>query len=206
MKNRIVKLITPVKSSCDNLINISKSRVPISATTKTVYDTVDFFENNIFLKDELKIETEPVKHKTALKEIINLHNNDGIKDVTQIKRMVQKIESGDDILHINRMPNIKLVKTTAAEWVLFDGHHSMLAYMLAGKKYLHEVPQLVVLDEEKGYISAEEILVFFGEHSKKLKGSAWRKKVINWQAAQEKQLGQRIQVNMGELLKSIIFF
>ncbi|MFH2105485.1 MAG: hypothetical protein ABII72_04620, partial [Parcubacteria group bacterium] len=128
MKNRIVKLITPVKSNCDNLINISKSRVPISATIKTIYNTVDYFENNIFLKDELKIETRPVKHKTDLKNIINLHNNDGIKDVAQIKRMVQKIESGDDILHINRMPNIKLVKTAAAEWVLFDGHHSLLAY------------------------------------------------------------------------------
>lgn len=196
--------MVPIKSTDDNLVSVSKSLIPISITIKTIYDTLDFFEKNIFLKGKINIATKQIKHKTNLKEIINLHNNNGIKDISQIKGMVQKIKSGDEIFNINRMPNIKLVKTTYKEWVLFDGHHSMLAYMVAGKKYLHEVPHLVVQDEKKGYVSDEEILVFFGEHSKKLMVTEWRKYVINWQNSIKKQLCRRIQKNMGELFESLI--
>ncbi len=204
MKNRIVKLMVPIKSTDGNLVSVSKSLVPISITIKTIYDTVDFFEKNIFLKGKMNIVIKQIKHKTNLKEIINLHNTNGIRDLSQIKAMVQKIKSGDEIFNINRMPNIKLVKTAYKEWVLFDGHHSMLAYMVAGKKYLHEVPHLVVQDEKKGHVSDGEILVFFGIHSKKLKGSDWRKYVINWQNSIKKQLCRRIQKNMGELFESLI--
>lgn len=196
--------MVPIKSTDDNLVSVSKSLIPISITIKTIYDTLDFFEKNIFLKGKINIVTKQIKHKTNLKEIINLHNNNGIRDISQIKGMVQKIKSRDEIFNINRMPNIKLVKTAYEEWVLFDGHHSMLAYMVAGKKYLHEVPHLVVQDEKKGYVSDEEILVFFGEHSKKLMVTEWRKYVINWQNSIKKQLCRRIQKNMGELFESLI--
>lgn len=203
MKNRIVKLIVPIKPSDDNLISVSKFLVPVSITKKTIYDTVDFFEKNIFLSGEINIITKKVNHRTNLKEIINLHNNNGIRDIPQINEMVQKIKSGDDIFNINGMPNIKLVKTSYKEWVLFDGHHSMLAYIVAGKKYLHEVPHLVVQDGKKGYVS-DEILVFFGEHSNKLMTTEWREYVINWQNSIKKQLSRRIQKNMGELFESLI--
>jgi hypothetical protein len=69
MKNKIVKIVFPVKSSKNNLINISKSPVSISKTVKTIYDVVDFFEQNIFLKLELKSFTKQIKHK--IKELIS---------------------------------------------------------------------------------------------------------------------------------------
>ncbi len=117
--------------------------------------------------------------------------------------MVKQIKSGKDILSPNGLPNIKLGKTEKSEWVLFDGHHSMLAYLIGGKKYLNEVPHLIV-EDENGFVTNREILVFFGMHSKKLKDSDWRNHVINWQAPKETQLCKRVQKNIGELLDSII--
>lgn len=49
--------------------------------------------------------------------------------------MVKQIRTGKDILSPKGLPNIKLVKTEQSEWILFDGHHSLLAYIIAGKKY-----------------------------------------------------------------------
>jgi len=119
--------------------------------------------------------------------------------------MIKQIKSGKDILSPNGLPNIKLVKTEQSEWVLFDGHHSLLAYMIGGKKYLNQIPHLII-ENENGHVTDKEILVFFGIHSKKLKDSDWRKHVINWQAPKEKQLCKRVQRNIGELLDSINLF
>ena len=115
--------------------------------------------------------------------------------------MAQPIKSGEQILFIG-IPNIKLVVTKESALLLFDGHHSMLAYMLVGKKYLHEIPHMLVYDENSGYIEDREILVFYGQHSKKIENDDWRRYVINWQADKEKQLSRRVQKNMGELFQS----
>ncbi len=116
--------------------------------------------------------------------------------------MVIEINSGKDILSPNGLPNIKLVKTEQSEWILFDGHHSLLSYMIAGRLYLHEVPHFII-EDENGHVNNKEIFVFFGFHSKKLNDSNWRKYVINWQAPKERQLCKREQNNMSELLVSI---
>ena len=50
----------------------------------------------------------------------------------QIRTMVKQIKSGKEILSPRGLPNIKLVKTKQSEWILFDGHHSLLSYMIAG--------------------------------------------------------------------------
>ncbi len=47
--------------------------------------------------------------------------------------MVKQIRSGKDIISPNGLPNIKLVKTEQTEWILFDGHHSLLAYIIGVK-------------------------------------------------------------------------
>jgi hypothetical protein len=143
-----------------------------------------------------------VKKPVLLREIINLHDSNGIKSVSQIRTMVKKIKNGKDILSPRGLPNIKLVKTKQSEWILFDGHHSLLSYMIAGRKYLHEVPHFVV-ENSSGYVNDKEILIFFGLHSSKLHDSNWRNYVINWQAPREKQLCIRKQNNMGELIDSI---
>ncbi len=81
----------------------------------------------------------------------------------------------------------------------------MLAYIIGDKKFLNEIPHLII-ENENGHVTDKEILVFFGIHSKKLKDSDWRKYVINWQAPKEKQLCKRMQRNIGELLDSINLF
>ena len=208
MENRIVKLIYPRKSSDIAMVDISISKVPFSKTHMTIYDTVTSFEHEIFLKSGIKTVTTStgyITNRILLRDVINLHNNTGIKNTSQIKSMVQQIKSGSDILSPTGLPNIKLVKTNTDDWVLFDGHHSMLAYMLAERKYLDEIPHLIVEDEKNVFVSNKEICVFFGEHQTRLKGGNWREYVINWQAQKKKdQLQKRIQNNMGELLDSLI--
>jgi hypothetical protein len=49
--------------------------------------------------------------------------------------MAEAIKSGKHILS-RGIPNIKLVKTGDGQLLLFDGHHSMLAYISTGKAYL----------------------------------------------------------------------
>ena len=67
--------------------------------------------------------------------------------MNQIKTMIKKIKSGKPILSPKGLPNIKLVKTTQTEWILFDGHHSLLAYMITGKTFLHVIPHLIIENE-----------------------------------------------------------
>ncbi len=142
-----------------------------------------------------------VKKPVLLREVLNLHNINGIKSMNQIRTMVKQIKNGKDILSPCGLPNIKFVKTKHSEWILFDGHHSLLSYMITGRKYLHEVPHFVVKNR-RGYVNDKEILIFFGLYSSKLHDSNWRNYVINWQAPREKQLCKREQNNMGELLDS----
>ena len=197
---RLVKLIHPCKSKDGKLTCVSSFKVHLKDKNNTIYDTVYHFEKESGSK--IKETMEEVKKPVLLREIINLHNIDGIKSMNQIRTMVKKIKSGNDILSPSGLPNIKLVKTEQSEWILFDGHHSLLSYMIAGRTYLHEVSHFVV-EDENGHVSDEEILIFFGIHSKKIINSNWRKYVINWQAPKERQLCKREQNNMGELLDSI---
>ena len=201
MKNRIIKLFYPYDHD-KNLVKFSSYKIPISKKYFTIYDTVDFFLHNIFLKSKFKTVVKPIKNHILLSNIINLHNKDGVRLPT-MKSMINQINSGKDIFHDNGLPNSRLVKSKEDNWVLFDGHHTMLAYMLAGRKYLHEIPHLIVKDKEKGYVSDKEISVFFGEHASKLKNYNWREKAINWETNKEKQLCKRKQKNMGELFEAL---
>ena len=80
----------------------------------------------------------------------------------------------------------------------------MLAYMISGRKYLDEIPHLVIEDDKNRFVTDKEIFVFFGKHSTKLKDKDWRKYVINWQIPKDNQLQPRIQKNMGELVDLLI--
>ncbi len=200
MQPKFVKLIYPGKLHKNDMIKVSKSIIELPKLDMSIYDIVDYFEQNIILK--IKMTEERIETKVQLRDIINLHNNTGIKDISQIKSMIVKIKSKKDILHPSTLPNIKLVKAKDNDWVLFDGHHSVLAYMSLNKKYLHEIPHLIV-ENEHGYVLNRDILVFFGPHAGELTESTWRNYVINWQELKEKQLCKRIQKNMGELFDSL---
>ncbi|MFV9646545.1 MAG: hypothetical protein ACNYWU_12045 [Desulfobacterales bacterium] len=142
------------------------------------------------------------KEKVALRDILNIHNDNGIKNIAQVRRMTRSIESGKHIFSFG-IPNVKLVRTRDNQLLLFDGHHSMLAYMNAGKRYLEEIPHMIIEDKDKGYIDDKDIIVFYGEHSKEIENCGWKQYVINWQAVKEKQLSRRVQRDMGELFCAI---
>ena len=197
---RLIKLIYPYKSKDGNFTCVSSVKVHLKNKSDTIYETVNQFEKKVGSK--IKETIKEVKEPVLLREIINLHNINGIKNMNQIRTMVKKIKSGNGILSHSGLPNIKLVKTVQSDWILFDGHHSLLSYMIAGMAYLHEIPHLVI-ENENCHVNNKEILIFFGTHSKKLNDSNWRKYVINWQAPKARQLCKREQNNMGELLDSI---
>lgn len=201
MKNKIVKLVYPSKKKAE--VKLSISKISFSKDI-SIYETVEIFKEQFFKPAKIKFLTEKIKSRALLGNIINLHNVDGIRDLSQIKTMLKKITSGGDIFSPEGLPNVKLVKSKDKKWILFDGHHSLLAYMLSGKKYLDEVPHLIVENEKKEYVEDKEIHVFFGEHAKKLKNKDWRNYVINWQAPKEQQLQSRIQRDMGELLEALL--
>ncbi|MBW2981558.1 hypothetical protein KY343_01630 [Candidatus Woesearchaeota archaeon] len=163
----------------------------------SIYESVEVFKKRSNPKIILKKSAEYI----PLKSIINLHNNDGIQSLERIKSMIKDIISGKDIFSSDGFPNIKLVKTEDNEWILFDGHHTMLAYIIMGREFLHEVPHMIIKNQDKEHVNSEEISVFFGEHADKIKN--WKEHVINWQAEKEKQLCKRVQNNVGELFESI---
>jgi hypothetical protein len=202
-KYRVVKQIYPHTSKGGKLTYVSSFKVHFKEKSNTIYDTVDQFEKE--LGSTIKKVIQEVQEPVLLRDVINLHNVNGIKSMNQIRTMVKKIQSGKDILSPRGLPNIKVVKTQQSEWVLFDGHHSLLSYMIAGRTYLHEIPHLVI-ENQHGHVNDKDILVFFGMHAAKLTDLNWRKYVINWQAPKERQLCKREQKNMGELFDSINAF
>lgn len=200
MAFRIIKLSYPGKPP--NEVKTSISEVKVSKNVNTIYDAVSFFEKNIFPTLTKIPAHNKVKDKVALRDILNVHNDDGIRDLAQVRRMTVAIESGKHIFSFG-IPNVKLVRTRDNQLLLFDGHHSMLAYMNAGKRYLEEIPHMIIEDKDKGYIDDKDIIVFYGEHLKKIENYDWKQYVINWQAVKEKQLSRRVQRDMGELFCAI---
>ncbi|GAX62140.1 hypothetical protein SCALIN_C28_0344 [Candidatus Scalindua japonica] len=193
-------LCLPVGTSENGKEKIFTSSVTFSHGDTNAYMAVEKF-NRAAIKDAFV--TREVNVRINLRDIVNLHNCDGIKDISRVKQMKKKIDSGRHILQKDEIPNIKLVRAKTGEIIIFDGHHSMLAYMSSGKTYLDEIPYLFVSRTE-GAISNEEILAFFGNHSYKIRPDKWKKYVVNWQAVPAYQLCLRIQNNMGELY-NIIF-
>lgn len=198
--SRLIKISFPHVSTEGVHTKVSTTVIPLSKSKENIYDSVSLFEKNRLRNMTLII--EPIIERALLTDIINLHNDDGIRDTIKIKEMARKIRSGSHILKPNDLPNIKLVKSTSGDYVLFDGHHSMLSYLSLGKVFLDELPYLFIVNQE-GYVSDEEILVFFGEHSHKIPAKNWKDFVINWQASHDEQLCFRRQRNMGELFDSL---
>ncbi|MCF7876614.1 hypothetical protein K9M06_06110 [Candidatus Bipolaricaulota bacterium] len=208
MKKRKVKLIKPEgpRGDKDTLTVNSFISTIVHNGDKDAYSFVEKFREDIFPeitdKDMVK---EPIREKNLLRRIITLHNASEIKArSTSFREMKEKIESGSHVLMSDGLPNVKIAKTSGGELVCFDGHHSLLAYMMAGKEYLEEVPHLLVTDEYGEGLGDEEVHAFFGDHAKKLRGSDWRDYVISWTNPPERQLEEREQENMGDLLSTLV--
>ena len=167
----------------------------------TIYECVDHLAMVYNKKKKLCQQTETTN--VPLDQIINLHNCNGIQDLSRIRSMLSDLKNGKELFMENGLPNTKLVIAKDGKHVLFDGHHTLIAYMLAGRKQLQEVPHIIIKNIKSGCVVDKEILTFFGENATKLYQKDWREYVINWQASEEHQLCHRVQKNMGELSQLI---
>ncbi|UCH63906.1 MAG: hypothetical protein JSU77_05560 [Fidelibacterota bacterium] len=200
MRYRTVVAAFPDRFSPEPVVRALASQVLIHAVGSTVYDAVDYFERALF-RGGLGTPCR-VTRRVPLRAITSLHNSDGMRDLPQIAGMIRQILAGGDVLHVSGLPNMKVVVTWENETVLFDGHHTVMAYLATGRNYLDEVPHLIVHDGKRR-VADREILVFFGTHSKELTPSDWRDYVINWQAPADHQLCWRTQGNVGELFDTL---
>lgn len=169
-----------------------------------IYGLVEEFRETIF--PELGVEDfrrAEIRNPLELERVVNLHDEDEIMARDYLEEMLEKIRAGKEIIMDDGLPNVKVTETSKGETVLFDGHHTTLAYMLAGRKYLTEIPHLKVLNPVRSGFSDREIHVFFGKHSQKLTDKNWRDYVISWNKPEEEQLKPRLRSDMGELLQAV---
>ena len=162
---------------------------------KTIYQVVEEAKR-IYRKFDLQ--ESPIDKTVLLNDIVNLHDKDGLS-IEKIGSILDYLKSGRHIVP-NGFPNIKLLKY-GSKFILFDGHHTLLAYSLMGS-YLWKTPHLTVIKED---IKSSDLDVFFGEHKSKLSSeNTWEDYVINWYAPVPLQLQKRKTGNMQELLDSVI--
>lgn len=200
MRRRTVTAVFPYRFSSGPTVVLTASRVPVPPAGPTVNDAVAFFERVLF-RDAPR-SAERVGERVPLEGIVNLHDADGMKNLPQISGMIGQISAAGDIIHPTGLPNAMVVLAERGEQLLFNGHHTVIAYMAAGREYLDEIPHLVVHDDN-GRVEDAAILAFFGAHATKLAASDWRNHVINWYAPPDRQLCRRTQRNMGELFEAL---
>jgi len=119
-------LVYPHKSADKVMVRSSLSRIPSPKKDMSVYDIVDWFRDEIFSKSGVKGFDEEIRDRVLLRDIVNLHNRDGIRDMSQIRSMIREITSGGDIFSGGGLPNIKLVETGEVpdeEILVFFGEH-----------------------------------------------------------------------------------
>ena len=177
--------------------------IKITKEIEFIYNAVALFEDEIFRNIQNNLSRKRVEKWIELSEIRNIHDKDGIRDIRKTKRMLKTLDNRRHILSSSGMPNIKIFKARDNKLYVFDGHHSMLAYMMSGKKYLNEMPYLLFEKKDGGYILDENFKNFFGQHLKYKRREKWNSYTVNWQAPRRKQLCPRTQSNMGELFKAI---
>ena len=98
--NRVVKIISPQNTlpSDSPAVSVFTYIIPITNSCLTIYDTVDSLENKKFRTTKGENIQYPVVEHISLRNVINIHNDSGIKDLLQIRSMVTKIQSGEHIL------------------------------------------------------------------------------------------------------------
>ena len=193
MVHKYVYFVYPLRK--DKVIATEEVKIP--DYERSIYDAVGHFEDKIFKKSKYSCYKRKLKCKIELKKIINLHDEDGL-DIKKINVLLKSLYCGNHLLSQSYMPNIKLIQTDRKEWVVFDGHHSLNSYMMMNKKFLDEVPHLVVLNDS-GFFDDKAIGQFYGKHKKEVNDKDWRDYVINWNYRKDNQLKKRKRKNMLEL-------
>lgn len=197
---RIVECQFPRQMGNQMHVESCKSQVPVNNESRNVYQTVQFYEQFVFPNIQTRL--KKIVNRIHICSLINIHNEEGIKDVSLIIRLASKIQNGEKILEPGGLPNIKLARLRSKDLLVFDGHHSLLAYQASGKVFIHEVPHIIVT-HSRGYLENEEIMIFWGSHAPRIAAKNWRKFVVNWQKSGSEQLEERVQANMGELFDAL---
>ena len=203
MERYIIKLSYPSVRTKAIVENTAVARIRITEETKAIYGAVSWFEDKLFPEIKSRLARRLVKRRVRLRAILNIHNSEGIRDIKQIKRMIKSIGQGRDTLARSGMPNVKLFKTRKRKLFLFDGHHSMLAYMASGRKHLDTIPHLLIERNNNGRIDDADIFNFFGGLLSTEKDVNWLEYAINWQAPKAARLCARQEKNMGELYDTV---
>ena len=178
-------------------------KIKITKDIEFIYNAIALFEDEFFKNIQNNLSRNRVEKWIELSKIRNIHDKDGIRDIRKVKRMLKSLDNRRHILSSSGMPNIKIFKARDNKLYIFDGHHSMLAYMMSGKKYLNEMPYLLFEKKDGGYILDDNFKNFFGKHLKYKRREKWGSYTVNWQAPRRKQLCTRAQSNMGELFKAV---
>ena len=171
-----------------------------------IYYTVERFEREVLPRiSPKKLPPKDIRkrEKARLVDLINLHNAGGIKCLEQIRGMLDSLKERKELISETGLPNVKTVVARNGKIVLFDGHHSCIAYIISGRKLLGSIPHLTISNEQDDSVKDEELFTFFGPHAKKLTTDNWQNYVINWQASENLQLEERKQNDMGELVESL---
>lgn len=134
-------------------------------------------------------------------EILPIHNASGIRDHKLVSQMQENLKIGQDILEMDQLPNIKIVVAPNQKLLLFDGHHSLLSYFNLNKKFLREIPYIVISAEEYKGVKPEEISQFFPENERTKIISDWEKYTVNWQAKVGEQMTIR---NVGSIRQLVL--
>lgn len=126
------------------------------------------------------------------KKVINLHDENYFsnKKITSMKKAISK---GEHIFE-GQLPNIKILRSKQGD-ILFDGHHTLLAYLLEGKLY-KEIPYILIEVEGKEKQP-------FLEHQNSI--DDWKEVVIDWNLPPNEQIVKRIRRNIGEVLENLQF-
>ncbi|MCD4761538.1 hypothetical protein K8R32_01110 [bacterium] len=203
MERYIIKLSYPSDQTGPIIENTAVARIKITKETRAIYGAVSWFEDRLFPEIKSRLSKHFVKKRVRLRSVLNIHNSEGIRDIKQIKRMIRSIGRGLDTLARSGMPNVKLFRTRKNKLFLFDGHHSMLAYMASGRKHLDTIPHLLIERNNNGRIDDADIYNFFGGLLSTEKDVNWFKYAINWQAPKTARLCARQEKNMGELYDTV---
>lgn len=169
-----------------------------------IYNALANFEDKLLSSVLDSLVKDRVGERISLKEIINIHDFEGLKDRRKIRRMNASIDDGRDIINRAGFPNIKILRLKNNQLFLFDGHHSFLAYMLAGRKYLHQIPHIIVECKDEKKFLDHNFHHFFGGYLKWKRRETWKNYTINWNARGQKKLQERRQKNMGELFSVLL--
>ena len=158
------------------------------------------------LRRNWKRELEPAKSyfgNCEIGEVLPIHNSSGIRDQEQISQMQENLKVGQDILERDQLPNIKLVVAPNQKLLLFDGHHSLLSYFYHGKRFMREIPYIIISSENYREVSSEEISYFFPENSREEIMKDWKRFTVNWQANVGEQLEVRKVYSIADLASEL---